>query len=200
MAESGLRFEFDQKQLKTIERALGDMKSKAPDAMKNALNATGKDAKRDLAKKAKETYSVKIGGFTKAMKQVNATRANLETTIKITGKQLELKDFRVSPASVQPSVPGAPPVRAKVLKSSGMKALQKGNLKAFIVKFSSGHASVAQRQGSGRLPIKKLMSSSIPKMVGSQKRVYGIIKPEIYSNLQNNINKQVAKILKGGSR
>jgi hypothetical protein len=32
-------------------------------------------------------------------------------------------------------------------------------------------------------------------MVGSQKRVYGIVKPEIYDNLMANIQSEIKKVL-----
>lgn len=73
--------------------------------------------------------------------------------------------------------------------------MRKGNIKAFVAKFSSGHASVAQRRGSARLPLKVLFSNSIPKMLGNEKRVYGIVRPTIEQNLQENVDKQVRKIL-----
>ena len=87
--------------------------------------------------------------------------------------------------------------RGKVLKASGLKSLQKGNLKAFITKFGSGHVSVVQRKGTSRLPLKKLLSPSIPTMVGNEAKVYGIVKPNIEKNLQKNIQKQIDKILGG---
>ena len=85
--------------------------------------------------------------------------------------------------------------KAKVLASGSMKGLEKGGIKAFVSKFGSGHASVVQRRGSSRLPIKVLFSNSIPKMIGNEKRVYGIVEPTIQQNLQANIDKQVRKIL-----
>ena len=58
--QSGMiEFEVDQTQLQRIELKLKDMKAKAPQALKNAVNATARDAKKDLADKAKETYAVK---------------------------------------------------------------------------------------------------------------------------------------------
>ena len=68
-----LRFEFDEDLLRTIEDALGSMKSESRRVLKNAVNDTARDAKKDLAKKAQETYAVKQGRFTKAMKTQNAT-------------------------------------------------------------------------------------------------------------------------------
>ena len=57
--QSGMiEFEVDQTQLQRIELKLKDMKAKAPQALKNAVNATARDAKKDLADKAKETYAV----------------------------------------------------------------------------------------------------------------------------------------------
>lgn len=58
--QSGMiEFKVDQTQLQRIELKLKDMKAKAPQALKNAVNATARDAKKDLADKAKETYAVK---------------------------------------------------------------------------------------------------------------------------------------------
>lgn len=189
-----IQFEFDEDMLKVIEDALGSMKSESRKVLKNAVNATAKEAKAKLAEKAQETYVVKKTRFTKAMKTKNATTANPTATIKITGAQMELKDFKVSPASYtngkrRPSV-----YKAKVLLSSSLKGLQAGT-KAFLAKFSSGHVSIAQREGKDRLPIKKLMSNSIPKMVGSQERVYGVVEPDIYDTLMDNISKQIKKVL-----
>lgn len=62
--QSGMiEFEVDQTQLQRIELKLKDMKAKAPQALKNAVNATARDAKKDLADKAKETYAVRVRGL-----------------------------------------------------------------------------------------------------------------------------------------
>ena len=78
-----------------------------------------------------------------------------------------------------------------------MKTLEKGGIKAFIGKFANGHVSVMQRRGNERLPVKKLLSPSIPKMIGSEKRVYGIVQPDIGKNLQINVQKHITKVLGG---
>ena len=140
--QSGMiEFEVDQTQLQRIELKLKDMKAKAPQALKNAVN--------------------------------------------------ELADFKYKDNTSTDAA------RGKVLKASGLKSLQKGNLKAFITKFGSGHVSVVQRKGTSRLPLKKLLSPSIPTMVGNEAKVYGIVKPNIEKNLQKNIQKQIDKILGG---
>lgn len=190
--QSGLiEFEVDSTQLQRIELKLKDMKSKAPQALKNAVNATAKDAKKDLANKAKETYAVKSPRFQKAIGMKNATAAKPTATLKITGAVNELADFKFK------SNEGVNAARGKVLKSSALKTLEKGNLKAFITKFGSGHTSVVQRKGASRLPLKKLLSPSIPTMIGNEAKVYGIVRPNIEDNLQKNIQKQIDKILGG---
>lgn len=190
-----IRFEFDEDLLKVIEDALGDLRSESRKVLKNAVNATAKQAKADLAKKAQETYVVKKTRFTKAMKTKNATVSRPEAVINITSAQLELKDFRVSPATYSTGENRPDVYKAKVLLSSSMKGLQ-AHTKAFLVKFSNGHVSVAQRRGKRRFPIKKLLSNSIPTMIGNQERVFGIVEPDIYDNLMDNIVIQIGKVLK----
>ena len=186
-----IEFEVDRTQLERIELKLKNCRDKAPLALKNAVNATARDAKKDLANKAKETYAVKSPRFKKAIAQKNATKSKPTAILKITGKVNELADFKYKENE------GANAARGKVLKSGGLKTLQKGDLKAFITKFDSGHVAVAQRMTSARLPVKKLLSPSIPTMIGSEAKVYGVVKPNIQKNLQKNIQKQIDKILGG---
>lgn len=190
-----ITYEYDQNTLAKVEKKLGSLKSEAPKALKNAINQTAKQARKDLATEAQKTYVVKSGRFNKAMTIKNATQSSLEATIKATGAPMELKDYKVSPATARTGANRPDLTKAKVLKAGSMKGLQKGNIKAFVAKFSSGHASVAQRRGSARLPLKVLFSNSIPKMLGNEKRVYGIVRPTIEQNLQENVDKQVRKIL-----
>ena len=191
-----IHFEMDQALLQVVEEALGDLKGKSHQVLKNAVNATARDAKKHLAKKAQQTYVVKQGRFTKAMKQKNATTSNLTATINVTGAQLELKDFKVSPAAYRTGDNRPALTKAKVLMSSSLKPLVRGPNKAFLVKFRNGHVSVAQRKTKARYPIKKLLSNSIPTMVGSQDRVLGVMEPEIYDDLMDNIIKEIRRVTK----
>lgn len=191
-----IRFEFDEDLLHTVEDALGSMKSESRRVLKNAVNATARDAKKDLAKKAQETYAVKQGRFTKAMKTQNATLSDPTATINVTGEQMELKDFKVSPATYKTGPDKPDILKAKVLLSSSLKGLMKSDNKAFLVKFRNGHVSVAQRYYKSRYPIKKLLSNSIPTMIGSKERVFGVLEPEIYDTLMGNIIKEIERVTK----
>ena len=55
---------------------------------------------------------------------------------------------------------------------------------------------MAQRTGPSRLPIKTLMSVSIPQMIGSEAHVYGILQPEIAETLQRNVDAEIEKMIK----
>lgn len=206
--QSGLiEFEVDRTQLQRIELKLKNMRTKAPQVLKNAVNATARDAKKDLAKKAKETYAVKSPRFQKAIGMKNATAAKPTATLIITGQSNALSDFRYKAHG------GGASARGKLYNASTLKDLSlNGKLKAFVVKFKSGHVAVVRRDppllytrglaerkrtGGDRTKIKEFYSPSIPRMIGNEAKVYGIVRPNIEDNLQKNIQKQIDKILGG---
>lgn len=202
-----IEVKYDRDMLRKVEKKLGKMKSEAPKVLKNALNQTAKQARKDLATEAQKTYTIKNGGFNRAMKLKPASSGNLEAVITAKGAPLPLKNFRFSKAGGQ--------VRVQVLKSGGLKPLIKGNIKAFVnniarkgqkrkkdtKKGKAGtdvkHNAIAQRLTEKRLGIKEKYSNSVPVMIGNEKRVYGIVRPDIQKNLQENIEKQVQKVLGG---
>ena len=188
-----ITFEVEKGAIAKISKNLSEVYMKSPQALKNAVNQTARQARKLLADKAKDAYTVKTGRFNKAMTIKNATTRNPTAIIVAKGSPMELKEFRVSP-----NKPGYNPkgtTRAKVYSSSVLKALEIRGIKAFIVQFRSGHVSVAQRIGQDRLPIKTLYSTSIPKMIGNEKEVYGVLEPKIQEILDRCVQVQVEKIL-----
>lgn len=197
-----VQIEISHKNLKYIEKKLGNLKSEAPSALAKAINATAKDARKDLAKQAKEEYTIKNGGFNKAMKIKNAKKTKPVAVITATGKPLALSSFKTQFKEGEAA-------RAKVLKKNrGLKALTlKGgeksgkDLKAFIAKFSSGHKAVVQRvpgkkmKNKNKEALKEFYSVSVPTMIGDKKRVYGVVRTSIESNLRKNIDAQIEKII-----
>ena len=190
-----------------IETRLGRMQNQAPSVLKNAINQTAKQARKDLASEAQKKYTIKNAGFNRAMRLKAASVSNMEAVITASGAPIPLKNFRVSKAGGR--------VRAQVLKSGGLKELDVGGRKAFVnniarkgqtrkrdtAKGGKGtqvkHMSVAQRLTEKRLHIKELYSKSIPIMIGNEDRVYGVVKPNIQDNLQRNIEYQIRKVLGG---
>lgn len=188
----------DNGMIKAIADQLGKYRDKAPTVLKQAINATAKDARSLLAGQAQSIYVVQKSRFNKAMTIKNASAKKLEALITATGKPLELIDFKASPKT--PSFGAERPeiTTGKVLASSSLKRLEVGGIKAFVARFHSGHVSIVQRRGAERLPVKKLLSPSIPKMIGNEDKVYGEVKPEIASMLDANIRKYIAKTIEKG--
>ena len=186
----------DESQIAYIQMRLGALNDQAPKVLARAINDTAKQARKKLVDKAQETYVVKTGRFNKAMTIKTANQNRLAATITTKGAPMELHDFKVSPSG-RPSSSNLPDtVKGKVVAANSLKSLQKGNIKAFITAFASGHITVAQRTGPSRLPIKTLMSVSIPQMIGSEAHVYGILQPEIAETLQRNDDAEIEKMIK----
>ena len=205
-----LRFEVDQDILRMIDKALGGVKGDSRKILKNAVNATAKQARTDLANKAREEYTAKKSALNKGMKKKNATVSNPTATITVTGGVLELKEFKTS-------VPKAG-AKAQITAGGSLKLIQSkrgSKAKAFLATFSNGHQAIVQRQDGktyqpkGRhereskwgkhadmTQIKKLLSVSAPKMIGDEKRVLGVLRPKIYENLMENIQKEIDKVVR----
>ncbi len=190
-----IKVDIEKHTIQAIEKKLGALKDKTPEVLKKAINETAKQARKRLAVEAQKTYVIKSGKFNKAMSIKNATKSKPEAVIGATGAVTELKDFKVSPARYYTGANRPEIVKAKGLKQSSMKRLQMGDLKAFVARFASGHLSVVQRVSKNRLPIKKLFSPSVPKMLGNEKKVYGVVEPEISKNLQDNLEKYIMEAL-----
>lgn len=190
-----ISFEVSKPMLNDIQKKLDAMPNKAADVLKKSINATAKQARKKLAAEAQRTYVIKSGRFNKSMTIKNATKSHLEAIIGSTGGVTELKDFKVSPARFSTGDKRPDVVKAKGLRQNSMKRLQKGDLKAFVIKFKSGHLTVAQRLTAKRLPVKVLYSTSLPKMLGNEKKVYGVVEPDIYKDLQNNLNQFISQAL-----
>lgn len=207
----GLEVYYDADILEKIEKRLGKFRDQKYTVLKNAINATLKDAQAALVNKAQAEYTAKKGPLKKATTTKRASTSKPEGEIDVKGTVLDLKDFKTrSPKGGS---------QAQVLTSSALKLIQSNRgsrAKAFLVQFSSGKKTIAQRQdgesysdakaissrrekwgsGADMTKIKKLLSVSFPKMVGSD-RVYGEIAPDIYDKLQENIKKEIAKVVSG---
>lgn len=201
--------EYDGALVDAVAAALGDLKGQRFKVLKNAVNATAKQAQADLVAKAQAEYTAKKGPLKKAASIKKGTDSNPEATITVKGTTLELREFKATaPRS------GA---RAKILTSGTLKAIQsqKGSrAKAFLATFESGHTAIVQRQdgetyrreGAKRQAkygrhidmtrLKKLLSISFPKMVGGS-AVLGELEPDIYDTLLANVSREIERVMKG---
>ena len=203
-----LVIEYDGALVDAVGAALGDLKSQRFKVLKNAVNATAKQAQAALVDKAQAEYAAKKGPLKRAATIKKGTDSKPEATITVKGATLELREFKTSaPKS------GA---KAKILNSSTLKLIQsqKGSkAKAFLATFESGHTAIVQRQdgetyrryGAKRQAkygrhidmtrVKKLLSISFPKMVGGS-AVLGALAPDIYDTLLENVNKEIRRVMR----
>ena len=186
----------DMDRVNAIFRKL-ENKGTQNEAMKKALNMTAKQARDRLAAEAQKNYVIKKVSFRKEMKIKSATTATLTARIVSSGSPNDIVNFKVSPATVRTGNNRPKIVRGKVLKSGSLKPLQKGGIKAFLVRFSNGHKAVAQRARRKRLPTKTLLSPSVPIMLGSSKRVIGVVQPHIEQDLKKNLRNFISKAMEG---
>ena len=152
-----------------VENMLGDLKDETPKVLRSALSTTARKVRKQVVDEAKSRYAYQdSGAWANSNKGAIKLKAKTKrdafyTRLFSTGPMNELLDFMVSPDSYAPrSRPDA--YRAKVLSSGALQVLG-DTPKPFITKFKSGHIAVVQRKGKKRLPVKSLLSPSVPSMV-----------------------------------
>ena len=180
--------QVDDDSLQYVKKQLGAMQSKAPMVISRALNKTAVSARQRLATRAQQAYTVKSGGFKKDMQIKKAASGNLVAEIRSQGRPLKLTKFKYYSTVQSEEKEGL--IKADVTKS-GLKILKMGNIKAFKY-----NGQIFQRRSAARLPVKVLSSNSIPKMIGNEKRVYGIVAHNIERDLRKYIKAQI-KVLVG---
>ncbi len=204
---NGLEVYYDSDIIQQIEKKLGKFKDQKYKVLKNAINATVKQAQTDLVAKAQAEYTAKKSPLKKATSIKKASTSSPEGAVKVKGETLELRSYK---ATVPKS--GA---KAKILTSGSLKAIQSQRgtrARAFLAAFESGHQAIVQRQDGEEYRrdkakrqakygphidvtrLKKLLAISFPKMIGGEK-VYGELAPSIYEDLQENIRKEIQKVV-----
>lgn len=140
--------------LDTVARALGELQSKTPAAVKVAVNQTARQTRKLMISAAKARYTVNAAGarhLKKLKPEKKATNTSLSATLFIAQMRNDLGYFENEPTEAYSggAVFTHSPAfyKARVLASSTMKELPgKGNLsKGFLAKFKSGHIGMVQR-------------------------------------------------------
>lgn len=178
-------------------------------AFKNALNKTAKDCMKLVAKDTQNTYAIKQRAFKdskyKSVRIHKARENNLQAIVHINSHKTELYDYTVSPAKYNPK--SRPEIyRGRALKG-GMKALwetTKGyRAKGFVVKYRSGHVTIAARTGQ---PSKKdpkkdgiatMFAPAISQLIGAR-RIRKVLEPEINELLASEVNKEIRRMRSRG--
>lgn len=186
-----ITYEVNRAELEYVEQKLGNMKSKAPQVFKNAINKTAKQARKRIAQSAQGAYTVKQVGFNNHMKIRSASTGNLTASIDADGKPLTVIRFknRAGRAKKGGAAASADIVNGglkQLISSQGGKAFKRDGL-------------VMQRKGKERFPLKVLHSNSVPKMIEKvyegERGMAGDLRGPIQSDLRKNIEAEVKKIV-----
>lgn len=183
-----------------------------PKVVAAAINSAARSTKNKIVKDTKERYatandSVYSYSSSSALKVDAATGGDLTATLHSSGSMQEIMDFDSKPNS------GTSAAAAHVLSSSGMKSLEHNGLKAFLVRFSSGHKAIVQRvpgetytsagaskraqkwgAKSDMTRIEKLLSPSAPQMFGNPDTVDPALE-RASELLDKQMEKQIEKAL-----
>lgn len=208
--------------IKDVENQLGDLKSKAPAAMKFAINATARKTRKLMVEKAKVRYAVNAKGekhIDDLAQKRRAKNSNLLAELRIASRDIDLAYFDHSPAlvfsgrEVLSSAPEA--VRARVLKSSSMKSLLGGAnnaAKGFLAQFASGHTGMVARQIGSSSPntrtrkgyhrwttedgrVEKLQTVYAPSGPAMHNTIWPDVEPTAAQCLQEQLDRRIEMIL-----
>ena len=184
----------------------------APNILASALNTAGRKVRKQIVKDAKGVYAIKkkkvlTDTSQGAPKLFTASQSTMEAVIRSKGPMQDIMNFMTRPNK------GTGAAAAKVLSSSSMKPLIKGDLKAFVTTFATGHVAIVQRDppatytsryGAARrnlyganadmTKIKKLLSPAVPHMLGNE-TVRDQAEVLAYETLQAEIQKRVERVL-----
>lgn len=149
-----------------LEKTLGELHEETPKILQRALTATARAVRKEVNKTGKEKYAYQKfkNSNSGALKVKNGMRQDrFYARLFSVGPYEELINFMVAPAEYAPrSRPNAH--KAKVLTSGALKLLG-DDPKPFVTKFKSGHIAIVERTSENRLPIRSLLSPSVPSMV-----------------------------------
>lgn len=189
----------------TIEKRLGKLRARAPQALYRAINDAVSGAFTEEKKAASEKYNVAQKNVAPTLRKAKASKSNLKGAVISTGKRIPLYDFKNKDGD---------PISVAVKKGNSMKPLN-GDPKAFIATMKNGHIGIFERKGTlqkgrkTRRPgvqrtvnkhnerIRQLHSLSVPQMLKDEKMM-GRIEDKAMDVLQKRLEHHIDYILKRG--
>lgn len=177
------------KQIAKIQSDLGEFKSKTPVVIYRALNRASQTIKTTSSREVRNTYVIKAKEVNETFKVKKANRSRLGIDVMSSGKRIPLDRFKFSPNMPKPS---KPPKSIKVKVKKGGRAEL---LHSFVTNLHGN--KLFERVGRRRLPVRRLMTISIPEMVGTKsitKEVNNRALESFYKRVEHEISR-----IKGGN-
>ncbi len=200
--------------LDSVAKALGDMKGKAPAAIKTAINATARRLRKEMILHARARYAVNAAGerhLKELAQRRKATNRSLKAELYISSLRNDLGYFETSPSRpfMGKDVLKAPKVfTGRVLRSSAMEALTGTSKlsKGFLVEFKSGHVGMVQRRiGTGEFHYtersgapswsEKMRTMPSPGASAMHNAIWYEVEPDTEQYLEDYLKKKIQSIL-----
>ena len=196
---------------------LNALENNSERVLKNAINRTARKSRKTTAKEAKKRYKYKEkSNLLNEMKLETAKKVaygDMMAEISAKGPATEIKEFVVNNMTVSRGKNRPKVIKGKTMTTSRLTKLENKGIKAFVAQFRSGHIAVVEREPlttrqkleghhGGKdyryatYRLKKLLSPSVPQMLGNKEALNEIVEPEIRDLLQRNIEKQFEMIMK----
>jgi len=210
-----VRVDTNEDRICSVLNALGNDSERV---LKNAINRTARKAMKTTAKEAAKRYDYEEkANFLNEMKLRTAKKVaygDMMAEISAKGPANEIKQFTVDNMTVSRGKNRPDAIKGKVMTASGMSELKSKGIKAFVTQFrQNNHIAVVVREpltekqkeeghhGGQKYKyvdyrLKKLLSPSVPQMLGNKEALNEIVEPEIRELLASNIEKQFAMIMK----
>lgn len=196
MSEHVIEIDIES-EIQKIVRQLDSLSDQiaSPKLLKNALNSAARKVRKQMVQDVKGEYAVTKQSILRDKAQgapqvFTASPSNLSAAIHSRGAMQDIMSFKTRPNTE------TRPASAQVLASGTLKPLETNGLKAFLATFASGHTAIVDRRGPERVPIKKLLSPSVPHMLNNE-AVRGPAEDMTYELLQAEIQKRIDKIKLG---
>lgn len=156
-----LILEYDGALVDAVGKALGNLKDQRFKVLKNAVNATAKEAQAQLVAKAQETYTAKKGPLKRAAAiKPKATDSKPEATITVKGKRWNCENLRPPPPKAGPgrkSSQAAPSRPSSRKRAAGRKPfllpLRAATPPSYRGRTAKHTAGTAQSDGQNTAPI-----------------------------------------------
>lgn len=209
-----VKVDTNEDRICTVLNALG---SDSGRVLKNAINRTARKARKTTAKEATKRYDYEgKENFFNDMKFRTAKKVafgDMMAEISAKGPATEIGQFTVDNMTVARGKNRPDAISGKVMTASGMTELKNKGIKAFVAQFKSGHIAVVEREKlttkqkeeghhGGKdykyagYRLKKLLSPSVPQMLGNKEAINEVVEPEIQDLLVKNVERQFAMIMK----
>ncbi|WP_110933815.1 phage tail protein [Paenibacillus bouchesdurhonensis] len=175
------------KEIKKVEKRLGQYSKKAPVVIYRALNRAASGVRTNANKKAREVYRIKAKDVNQTFTVIKASRGSLTAAATSKSGSIGLEKFRINASN-----PNSRPrkFKAAVKKQGSLKEIMRG----FVASINGVKAF--RRTSKSRLPIQRLFGPPVPQMVNN-KEVRDFVEKQAVETYNKRLQHEIKRTLEG---